>query len=200
MSSWLGVGLACAFGLVAVRRGLGRDVPGSLMATGMALMSLDMTGFGPAPVHGPWWAAGFASVAVWPVFRRSRGGRSCAKTAHLLGGVAMVLMCALPGMPAMTPSATGAGTPVPGGGQAMAGQAMAGMGSVDLPGEPTIAPGPLGVAAALLGFALACYFLLATIIALTRHNTGGAATASRLTRLDEATMGLGTVVMLTMFT
>ena len=67
MPSWLGVGLAAAFTLVAVHRGVRRDVPGSLMAAGMAVMSAGMGGLGSVFVHGPWWAAGFAAVALWPL-------------------------------------------------------------------------------------------------------------------------------------
>ncbi len=211
MSNWLGPGLACVFGLVAVRRGRGADVPGSVMAAGMALMSLGMAGIGPAVVHGPWWAAGFAAVAVWPLFR-APGTRAAlaTRTAHLLGGVAMILMCVLPAMP---PVAAVGGTsnaahvtpapavPVPAV-PATASQAMAGMdsrGPIDVPTEPTTVSGPLGVAGALLGWALACYFLLGTITALTRR-TNGTSNGTRLTKLDEAAMGFGTVVMLTAFT
>jgi hypothetical protein len=58
------------------------------------------------------------------------------------------------------------------------------------------APGHLGEALALLGWALACYFLLGTVTALTRRDGGGAFIAPRLAVLGEAIMGLGTVVML----
>jgi ABC-type transporter lipoprotein component MlaA len=61
-------------------------------------------------------------------------------------------------------------------------------------------PGPFGAALALLGWALACYFLLGTVTALTRRDTGGALTASRTAVLGEAVMGFGTVVMLIAFT
>jgi len=74
--------------------------------------------------------------------------------------------------------------------------AMAGMGPIDLPGAPMTVPGPLGAMLALFGWALACYFLLGTVTALTRRDTGGAVTAPRLTVLGEAAMGFGTLVML----
>jgi len=98
MSGWLGVGLAAAFGVVTAYRGLRRDMPGSVMAAGMAVMSLGMAGVGPTFVHGLWWAAGFAAVAVWPLVRPPRGGVCGGPLSHLLGGVAMIYLCALPTM------------------------------------------------------------------------------------------------------
>jgi Domain of unknown function (DUF5134) len=195
MPGWLGVGLTVAFGLVTVHRGLRRDVPGSVMASGMAAMSAGMAGIGPAFVHGPWWAAGFAVVAVWPLVRPPGGGVCGGPLAHLLGGVAMVYMCALPTMrttggtgPTLTADTV---TPAPTGHHA-----MAGMGPIELPGAPMTLPGPVGAALALLGWALACYFLLGTVTGLTRRDTAGAPTAGRLAVLGETAMGLGTVVML----
>jgi hypothetical protein len=195
MPGWLGVGLAAAFGLVTVHRGLRRDVPGSVLAAGMAAMSLDLAGIGPTAVHGPWWAAGFAAVAVWPLIRPPSGGVCGGPLAHLLGGVAMIYMCALPTMRAMGGSAATltahAVTLSP-----TSHHTMAGMGPINLPGAPMTVPGPLGTSLALLGWALACYFLLGTIAALTRRSTGGAQTAPRLAVLGEAAMSLGTVAML----
>ncbi len=189
LPSWLGLALACAFALVAVHRGLGGAVPGAVMAAGMAVMSLGMAGIGPDVVSGPWWAAGFAAVTIWPLvpaFRGGTGGDTGSRTgggriAHVLGGVAMVYMCAMPSMPT-TGSAVHV-APAPGG------HAMADMGPVDLP----VTPGPLGGAAALLGWALACYFLLGTITALTRRTADGERTTPSL---EQAAMGFGTVVML----
>jgi Domain of unknown function (DUF5134) len=203
MTTWIGLGLALVFGLVAVHRGLRRQVPGSVMAAGMALMAPGMAGIGPTLVSGPWWAVGFAAVAVWPLIRPSGGtggvsGRGGAPIPHLLCGVTMIYMCALPTMPTMgdgeAASVTHHITAAP------SGQAMAGMGPIDLAGVPIIVPGPLGVAAALLGWALACYFLLGTITALTRRDARGGSTITRLAALDEAAMGFGTVVMLIAFT
>jgi hypothetical protein len=193
VTSWLGVALAAALGLVTLRCGLRRDVPGAVMAAGMAVMSLGMGGIGPTFVHGPWWAAGFAAVAVWPLVRPPRAGVRGGRTAHLLGGVAMIYMCALPPMGGAEPTPADHAVPVAPTGH----HGMAGMGAVDLPAAPMTMPGPLGAALTLLGWALACYFLLATVTALTRRTTGGAAGVSRLTVLTEATMGLGTMVMLT---
>jgi hypothetical protein len=152
-------------------------------------------------------------VAVWPLVRPPAGGVCGGPATHLLGGVAMVDMCVLPAM------ASTAGASVPMTGPAMAGVPMAGpamaavpmappghhhsmpgVGAVDLPGAPLATPGPLGAALTLLGWALACYFLLATIAALTRRGTGGTPAAARSARLGEAAMGLGTALMLTAFT
>ncbi|HEX4360553.1 MAG TPA: DUF5134 domain-containing protein [Pseudonocardia sp.] len=205
MPSWLGVGLAAAFTLVAVHRGVRRDVPGALMAAGMAVMSVGMAGLGPMFVHGPWWAAGFLAVAVWPLVSPRRAGEVCGgPLAHLLGGVAMIYMCALPSMrgggaaPAV-PTALTANTVA----LAPTGHhhGMAGMGPIDLPGAAQMGiPGPLGAALSVLGWGLACYFLLGTVTALTRRDTSGALTAPRLAVLGEALMGFGTVVMLIAFT
>jgi Domain of unknown function (DUF5134) len=197
---WLGVGLAAAFGLVLVHRAASRDVPGSMMAAGMAVMSVGMAGLGPTFVHGPWWAAGFAAVAVWPLVRPPRGGVCGGPLAHLLGGAAMVYMCALPSMRAM--GGTGAALTANTVALAPTGHhhGMADMGMINLPGAPLGIPGPFGAALALVGWALACYFLLGTVTALTRRDAGGALTAPRLAVLGEAAMGFGTVVMLIAFT
>jgi hypothetical protein len=195
MPGWLGVVLAAALGLVTAHRGLRRDLPGSVTAAGMAVMSLGMAGIGPPVVHGPWWAGGFAAVAVWPLVRPPSAGVCGGPLAHLLGGVAMIYMCVQPSMRTMggTGTAPTADTVT----LVHAGQhAMADMGPIDLPGAPMTAPGPLGTALTLLGWALTCYFLLGTVTALTRRDVGGALTAPRLPALDEAAMGLGTVVML----
>ncbi len=193
MSSWLSLALTALCGVVAVHRGLHREAPASVMAAGMAAMSLDMAATGPTLMHGPWWAAGFAVVAVWPLLRPNRRGRVSTvgtQVAHLLCGLAMIYMCALPTMPAMddVTAAAGSAHPTP----APTGHAMAGMGPVDLPVGPAAVPGPLGGAMALLGWALSCYFLLSTITTLTRRT----ASPSRLAVLDEAAVGLATAVML----
>jgi hypothetical protein len=195
MPGWLGVGLAAAFGLVAVHRGPRRDLPGSVAAAGMAVMSLGMAGIGPAVVHGPWWAAWFAAVAVWPLVRPPSAGVCGGPLAHLLGGVAMIYMCVQPSMRTM--GGTGAAPTADTVTLVHAGHhAMAGIDPINLPGAPMTTPGPLGAALALLGWALACYFLLGTVSALTRRDAGGALIAPRLAVLGEAAMGLGTVVML----
>jgi hypothetical protein len=211
MPAWLGVALAASFGLVAVHRGTHRDVPGTLMAAGMAVMSLGMGGVGPDSVHGPWWAVGFAAVAIWPLIVRHRAAPVCGgPLAHVLGGVAMVYMCALPSMRGALGTSGAAGT-----GAALAANAsalpsttahlghhgMAGMGSIDLPGAaPLGIPGPVGAALALLGWGLACYFLLGTVTVLTRRSADGALARPQPTVLGEALMGFGTVVMLVALT
>jgi hypothetical protein len=197
MTSWIGLALAGLCGLAAVRRGLHREAPASVMAAGMAVMLLGMAGIGPTLVHGPWWAAGFAAVAVWPLLRPPGRRMGSSIRAHLLCGLAMISMCALPAMPTMDGVATAAGadhlTAIP------TGPAMAGMGPVDLPVGLTAVPGPLGGAMALLGWALACYFLLSTITTLTRRTAACTSTPGRLAMLDEAAMGLATAVMLVAF-
>jgi hypothetical protein len=190
LPTWLGVALAASFALVAAHRAVRRDVSGALMAAGMAMMSLAMAGIGHEWVHGPWWAAGFAGVALWPLVRRVPvcGGR----LAHLLGGVAMVYMCALHvGHPASGPAvAAGAGEVV-----AIA-EHHHGAAEVVLPGATAAMSGPAGAGLALLGWALACYFLLGAVSALTRRDPAGTLAAPRASVLGEAAMGLGTVVML----
>jgi hypothetical protein len=195
MPGWLGVVLAAALGPVTVHRGLRRDLPGSVTAAGMAVMSLGMAGIGPPVVHGPWWAAGFAAVAVWPLVRPPSAGVCGGPLAHLLGGVAMTYMCVQPSMRTM--GGTGTAPTADMVTLVHAGHhAMADMGPIDLPGGPMTAPGPLDTALTLLCWALTCYFLLGTVTALTRRDVGGALTAPRLPALGEAAMGLGTVVML----
>ena len=205
MPAWLGVALAASFGLVAAHRGIRRDVPGTLMAAGMAVMSLGMGGVGPDAIHGLWWAAAFAAVAIWPLIRRHRAAPVCGgPLAHVLGGAAMVYMCALPSMRGSSgPAAALAANAsvLPSTTAHLGHHGMAGMGSIDLPGAaPLGIPGPLGAALALLGWGLACYFLLGTVTVLTRRNADGALAAPRPTVLGEALMAFGTVIMLVALT
>jgi hypothetical protein len=195
LPTWLGVALAASFGLVTAHRAALRDLPAALMAAGMAAMSLGMAGVGPDLVHGPWWGAGFASVAAWPVVRGVPvcGGR----LAHLLGGVAMVYMCALPGhqVEAGAGSAAGAGA---GGLVTLVGHHGYGGAEVALPGGAAAGlVGSGGDALALLGWVLACYFLLGAVSALTRRDAAGVLTTPRPSVLGEAAMALSTAVMLT---
>jgi hypothetical protein len=193
LPTWLGVTLAASFGLVTAHRAALRDLPAALMAGGMAVMSLGMAGVGPDLVHGPWWAAGFASVALWPLVRGVPvcGGR----LPHLLGGVAMVYMCALPGHQV----GASAGSPAGAGGlMTLAGHHGHGGAEVALPGGVAAGlVGPGGGALALLGWVLALYFLLGTVSALTRRDASGVLTTPRPSVLGEAAMALGTAVMLT---
>jgi len=211
MPTWLGVALATSFALVAVHRAVHRDIPGGLMAAGMAAMAAGMGGIGPDSVHGPWWAAGFAAVAIWPLASRHRAAQVCGgPLAHLLGGVAMIYMCALPSMRGMHGPSVDAATVsgaeaeltaqaselVPGAGH-LGHHGMAASGPLSLPGAAQLGiPGPTGAGLALLGWALACYFLLGTVTALTRRDAEGALATPRLAVLGEALMGFGTVVML----
>jgi hypothetical protein len=203
------VALTVAFALVAVHRAVRRDLPGTLMAAGMAAMSPGMAGLGPDVVHGWWWAAAFAVVAVWPVVGRVvRGGRAgevCGgPLGHLLGGVAMIYLCALHGLPGPAgPSSAGASTRLTAHGTSLVPlghhHGTSGTSGVTLPG--TIGPsGWVGVALAVLGWGLVCYFLLRTVIAMTRRDAEGTSTASRPTALGEAWMAVGTVIMLVAMT
>jgi len=207
MPAWLGVALAASFGLVAAHRVVRRDVPGTLMAAGMAVMSLGMAGVVPDSVHGPWWAVAFAAVAIWPLILRHRGAPVCGgPLAHVLGGVAMVYMCALPSMRG-TSGTSGTGAALTANASALPsttahlGHHGMDMGSIDLPGAaPLGIPGPVGAVLAVLGWGLACYFLLGTVTVLTRRNGDGALAAPRISVLGEALMGFGTVVMLVALT
>jgi hypothetical protein len=208
MPAWLCAALTTAFALVAVHRIVWRDAPGALMAAGMAMMALGMAGIGPMLVVGPWWALVFVLVAVWPMLRPvlakvsplrpDRAGPVCGgPLAHLLGGAAMVYMCAQPmsgirGMPGMS------GTAELGDGSALAAHAshLPAGASAAMPGMPGAASSPL----ALIGWALACYFLLGTVTALTRRGKDGTPTKPRLPVLGEAIMGFGTVIMLVAMT
>jgi Domain of unknown function (DUF5134) len=209
MPGWLGVALAAAFTLVCAHRAVWRDAPGALMAAGMAAMSLGMAGIGPMLVRGPWWALVFVVVAVWPLsrpvlarvapLRVDRAGPVCGgPLSHLLGGVAMFYMCAAPmvgmsGVPdgsALTAHASHLPAMT-----AMTSMPSAGGAAMDL--DMPTASGPL----ALVGWALACYFLLGTVTALTRRGPDGRyPRAARLPLLGEAVMGFGTVIMLVAMT
>ena len=195
MPAWLGVALTAAFALVGAHRARNRDVPGALMAAGMAIMSPGMAGLGPDFVSGGWWAAGFAALAVWPLLGRWRGrpvGEVCGgPVGHLLGGVAMVYLCALHGSPAPA-SPRGESSRL----VAVTGHHHGGAHAVLIPGLPPGLSGALGMTVSLLGWALACCFLLRAVVALTRRDPGGSATASRPAVLGEASMAVGTVIML----
>jgi hypothetical protein len=197
LPTWLAVALAAALGLVTVHRAVRRDVPGALMSAGMAVMAVDMSRIGPELVHGPWWAAGFAAVALWPLVRRVPvcGGRR----AHLLCGLAMVYMCALPSAHALHHGSVGSGAALPASTTdlvTVSGHHGHGAAEVALPGAASGLSGAVGTALALLGWGLACYFLLSTVSALTRREAGGALAVSRASVLGEAAMALGSVVML----
>ena len=207
MPGWLGVALTSAFAFVAVHRTVWRDVPGALMAAGMAVMALGMAGIGPLFVSGPWWALAFVLIAVWPVLRPvvrlavaklaplgpDRAGPVCGgPLSHLLGGVAMVYMCAMPisgPMSGMTGMSDGSH------GVALTAHSSH-LSAMSVMADMTPTSTPL----ALVGWVLACYFLLGTVSALTRRGTDGAVAAPRLSLLGEAAMGLGTVIMLVAMT
>jgi Domain of unknown function (DUF5134) len=205
MPGWLGLLLAGAFALVAAHRGAHRDAPGALMALGMAIMATDMAeptrsaALGAAAPHGPWWAAGFAAIALWPLVGRGRAGQVCGgPVSHLVGGLAMIYMCVPAPLPHGLDPALAASESL------LAGSGHAGHGAhhgspVGLGGIPTAAA-PLDGALALAGWALACYFLLATVTALTRRDADGALAVPRLAVLAEAAMAFGTVIMLVAMT
>lgn len=207
MPGWLGLMLAGAFVLVAAHRAARRDAPGALMALGMALMAADMakpvgaSALGAAGPHGPWWAAGFAAVALWPLVGRGRvrAGRVCGgPVSHLVAGLAMIYMCVPAPLPYGVDPALAASQSLLGGSGHAEHAAHHGP-PVALGGVPTAAA-PLDGALALAGWALACYFLLATITALTRRDADGALAMPRLAVLGEAAMAFGTVIMLVAMT
>jgi hypothetical protein len=210
--TWLAVALAAVLGLVGVHRAVRRDLAGALMAAGMAAMPVDM--LGPGLVHGPWWAAGFGVVALWPLVRGVPvcGGRR----SHLLCGLAMAYMCAVPSADAPHPGAGSSATSAASGSELVTASAhrahqavevvlpgVAGLpGTVGtaLPGTVgSVLPGAVGTALALLGWGLALYFLLGAVSALTRRDAAGALAAPRPLVLGEAAMALGSVVMLVAF-
>ncbi|MBA2324693.1 MAG: DUF5134 domain-containing protein [Pseudonocardiales bacterium] len=174
MPGWLGVTLTGMFAAVTLHRVRCRNVPGSLMAIGMAAMAIGMGGIGPHVVHGPWWAAGFAALALWPVLALARGLRPDRGSVlhghlpHLVGCVAMVYMCvagltfiSAPGSAAASGSTAG-GTAVTGGFQ-LVGEHDHGRHSA-LAATVTDGPGSLGAGLfALAGWLLAGYLGLAMI-------------------------------------
>jgi hypothetical protein len=213
MPAWLGVTLLIAFGLVAGHRVRCRDVPGTLMALGMAIMSVAMadlrqpdvgTAFGIVRPSGPWWAAGFALIALWPLISR-RAGRVCGGPAvHMAGGLAMIYMCLraadlhdASGHPSWDAALAASASPLSGSGHAGHGgsPAMASMLS-NTAADVT----PVDGTFALVGWALACYFLLATVTALTRRNLDGTLALPSRAAIGEAVMGFGTVIMLVAMT
>jgi hypothetical protein len=194
MPAWLGCTLAGIFAAVAVYRIRGRELPAMLMATGMAVMAVGMGRIGPHLVHGPWWAATFAALTLWPAFPLVRGaGPQTGQflhghLPHLVGGTAMVYMC-VAGMAYAAPvTVTPVGFEVDGGyhhGSAAA-LSVAGLGT---------GPGALGPSLfALAGWLLAVYFLFAAVCVLTRRR--GDAGLPRPHAVAEAAMGVGTMIML----
>jgi hypothetical protein len=207
MPAWLGAALAGLFAAVGVYRVRCRDVPGAVMALGMAAMAAGMGGIGPHLVHGPWWAAAFGVVALWPAYalvrqRRTLPSRNSLVHGHLphvVGGVAMVYMCvaglsfvAAPAAPVPGPAA-GADTV----GYELtavhdhhsAGSALAAAGVIG--GPESLAVGLF----ALLGWLLAGYFLFAAVCVLTRRGPDARPVCTRRA-VAEAAMSLGTIVML----
>jgi hypothetical protein len=194
MPAWLGLTLAAAFAVVAGYRVRRRDPAAALMAAGMAVMAVGMGGVGPHVVHGVWWALGFAVVALWPVVRdlgrprelRPRLGRA---VPYLVSGAAMVYMCTA-GLafapPADGPAVVTAGFTA---------------GEHDHSGHAALAAAQLGGGSlsvglfALAGWLLACYYLLASVCAVTRRGADGEVRRSAPTAA-EAVMGLGTMIML----
>jgi hypothetical protein len=226
MPTWLGVVVAGCFALVATHRTVRRDAAGALMAAGMAVMSVGMGGVGPMFVQGPWWSLGFLGIAIWPLLATApplrrvpiigaqHAGPVCGgPLSHLLGGVAMVYMCMVPmpgmgGHTSMTAHASEL-TASAGGHHAVAGHhAMAGhhtmAGHQAMAGRQMAAPMPALAESsspyALLGWALAGYFFLGAVSAMTRRNAAGTVGVRRGGAVAEAVMGAGTVIMLVAMT
>lgn len=198
MPAWLGIALCVMFASVGVHRARHRDACGTLMAAGMAVMALGMGGIGPHLVHGPWWAAGFALVALWPTLCLLRPGGSLPRRGallhghvpHLLGGVAMVYMCiaGLAFAPAQPVDPAAVGYQL----TAVHEHHAGGLVAAGVIGGPESASVGLF---ALLGWLLAGYFLFSAVCGLTRRGADARPTCSRRA-VTEAAMGVGTIVML----
>jgi hypothetical protein len=199
MPAWLGIALCVMFASVGVLRARQRDACGMLMAAGMAVMALGMGGIGPHLVHGPWWAAAFAGIALWPTLCLLRPGADRPRRSallhghvpHLVGGVAMVYMCvaglAFAPAPPDDPAAVNY--------QLAAVQEhhhSGGLVAAGVIGGPESASVGLF---ALLGWLLAGYFLFSAVCGLTRRGADARPTCSRRA-VTEAAMGAGTIVML----
>ena len=195
MPAWLGCTLAGIFAAVALYRVRGRQLPAMLMALGMAVMAVGMGGIGPHLVHGPWWAAAFTVLALWPagtLIRRPRprtGQLLHGHLPHLVGGTAMVYMC-VAGLAYATPVTV---TPV--GFELDDGHHHGSAAALSVAGLSS-GPGALGPSLfALAGWLLAMYFLFAAVCVLTsrRRNAG---LPPRPHAVAEASMGIGTMIML----
>lgn len=179
VQAWVGGAIAVLFALVFARRMARREFALAALAAGMALMAAGMIGgLAGHPVQGPWWAAGFGVIAVWPL--RWTWPIPVEHLQHATAGLAMVYMCAA--MP-------GAGVYQPAADQLAAVHHGAGATTI-LDVETTT-----GLAFPLVGWLLASCFLLQAV---------GAATGWRRTkraqpgwpRADAAIMGGGMAVML----
>lgn len=187
------VGAALAAGFVALTGWqLARaEFAVALIAAGMAAMAIGMALPVGHLVRGPWWAAAFTVIAIW-AWRSASPAAPSAQLHHLVGGVAMVYMCAAwPGSAALhTPVASAAVTTTNAhhlaGGPAVG--AVVGVG-----GPQT------GLALPLFGWLLACYFLLHAVGALTRRHRAtavAAVAAGRSAVLRDAMMGAGMAALL----
>lgn len=185
MPVWLGCALAGIFAAVAGYRIRRREPAASLMAIGMAVMALGMGGIGPHLMHGPWWAAGFAVLALWSASDLVRRPRPLAgqllhgHLPHLAGGAAMIYMC-VAGLAYATPvTVTPVGFEVDGGHHHGGGAALSVAGL-------STGPGALGPSLfALFGWFLAVYFLFASVCVLTSRRRGAA-------RVGRGSEGIGT--------
>lgn len=199
MPVWLGCTLAGIFAAVALYRLGRRELPAMLMALGMAVMAVDMSGIGPHLVHGPWWAAGFAVLAVWSASALIRAPRPWTgqllhgHLPHLVGGAAMIYMC----VAGLTYAAPVSVTPVGfelDGFAAGAGHHHGGAAALSVAGLGS-GPGAVGPTLfAMAGWLLAVYFLFASVCVLTSRRRG--VTDSRRHAVAEAAMGVGTMIML----
>lgn len=184
----LGAGLAAGFVALTAWQLARSEFAVALIAAGMAAMAIGMAFPDGHLVHGPWWAAAFAVIAIW-AWRSSAAAPPSAQLQHLVGGVAMVYMCAAWPSPAglSTPVATAALSTdthhLAGGSSAGAAVAQAG-------------GAQLGLALPLVGWLLACYFLLHAIGALTRRRPSGGVAAGHSAVVRDAVMGLGMTAML----
>lgn len=187
----LGVALAVALVAVGAYRAAHRDAAGALMAFGMAWMAVSVL------PSGPWWAAGFALLALWPLVHRAARERcGGGPVPHVVGGVAMVVMCLLPAHPAPAePSALLLASAGSGGHHHGYSAELA----AALPGNGPA--GPLDTALHVLCWSLAAYFLFTAVLGMTRRDPVTRSLAiTRPGVLTEAAMALCTALMLVAMT
>ncbi len=181
----LGVVLACGFvALAGWQRGGGQHA-GALIAAGMAAMAAGLSFPGGHFVHGPWWAAAFAVIAIWGWRSASTAEPSepAGRMNRLVGGLAMVYMCtAWPGPAGLGAPTAAAATAEP---HHLAVGPSGGTALTEAGGAPT------GLVLPLVGWLLACYFLVHAVGALTRRRRGSASAV-----IPEAVMGVGMTAML----
>jgi hypothetical protein len=187
----LGAGLAT--GLVALTGWqLARaEFAVALIAAGMAAMAIGMAFPIGHLVQGPWWAAAFALIGIW-AWRSASPASPSTQLQHLVGGLAMVYMCAA------WPGSAGLATPAAGAALNADAHHLA-VGPAASSAVTAAGAQQVGLALPLVGWLLACYFLLHAIGALTRRRRAPDAVATgagRAAVVRDAVMGVGMTAML----